>query len=607
MVIAGYSNHGSSGNYIRQMLEKGEKSAPRSVIGTLILSLAICIGLFQVITPTSAQAQLSPGDLAAPHEGLEGLTNCTECHEFGKGPSAKKCLQCHTGVSAAIKSEKGYHYLVVTKEKKACFSCHSDHSGKDFQLIHWENEMNKFNHKLTGLELSGKHETLVCRDCHKPDFLQTDFLKKHQQVNFSSTFLGLTEDCLGCHRDEHRNQLGADCTKCHATDHWIPARGFDHNKTKFVLAGKHADTQCKKCHPTQQSKIIISPQGKPDSAFAKFTGLDFKNCAPCHTDPHVGKLGEDCQKCHTQKAWSPASGFDHASTRFPLTGKHRKAKCESCHKNSTANVAKSGKNDKSSDVFAAYKGLDFATCQSCHKDVHNAKLGPDCKSCHQTNDWKSVKKGSFDHSRTEYPLLGKHLKVKCQACHKNGVKDARKLKSEFCADCHADTHNGQFSDRKDGGLCESCHSESGFKPSMFTTKRHNAESAFILTGAHLAQPCPICHVTKKNSKGKKEMRFTFEKTNCESCHKDIHHGQFTKSKPEKTCDNCHITDAWDKLAFDHNRDASYRLEGAHARTQCQNCHKTEKKGKKAFVRYRPLDSACKSCHSLKTLELLGKP
>ncbi len=571
---------------------------------TQMVALIIGLVLWQILSARVAQAQLSPGDLAAPHSAFEGLTNCTECHEIGKGPSADKCLSCHTGVKASIETEKGYHYRVVKQDKRACFSCHSDHSGKEFKLIHWENGIEKFEHQLAGYALKGKHESLECRNCHKPDFAKTEFLLAHQQVNLSKTFLGLTDNCLSCHGDEHRGQLGADCQNCHGSDHWTPARGFEHDKAKFTLVGKHATVQCQKCHKPLNDRVVISPAGVSDSAYSEFTGLSFGKCVSCHTDPHQSKLGDDCLKCHSQKAWSPASGFDHSSTKFALTGKHKSVLCEKCHKSVGAQKVSSGKSGKVEDAFAAYKGLEFGTCESCHTDVHQAKLGKDCQSCHKTNGWNSLKSNSFDHGKTEYPLLGKHKAVKCQSCHKTGVKDAKTLKSEHCTDCHSDTHKGQFADRSDGGACESCHTVSGFAPSQFTIERHNQESAFKLAGAHLAQPCPICHVTPKKGKGAKVMKFSFEKTDCVACHSDIHFGQFTVTSPEKGCVDCHGADAWQELVFDHNRDSKYVLEGAHAQTLCQNCHKTEKRKGKRFVRYRPLDSACKSCHSLETLELL---
>ena len=575
-----------------------------------MLTLAI-IGLCCWFLPVPARAQLSPGELAAPHEALEGLTNCTKCHEFGKGPSAEKCLACHTAVRDKIQSEKGYHFRKVTVEKQACFACHSDHSGRDFELTHWDDGMKRFDHQQTGYTLEGKHASIECRDCHKPDFQQTAFLQKHQEVNFAKTMLGLTDNCLSCHRDEHRGQLGKDCKQCHATDHWTPARGFDHAKSAFVLLGKHNTLQCDKCHKPLATQVVFAPSGTPDSVFTQFKGLKFANCASCHKDPHAGKLGNDCLKCHNNNAWSPASGFDHSTTKFPLTGKHKNVLCEKCHKNVGKNVAAGTgarkARGKSKDAFAAYKGLEFGTCESCHKDVHNKKFGADCVGCHQTTGWKKIRQGSFDHSKTDFPLIGKHTGVACEKCHKDGIAKAKNMKSEHCADCHTDEHNGQFADRSDNGVCESCHNEFGFAPSLFTVERHNKEGAFHLTGAHLAQPCPICHVSeKKKGRRKKVMKFRFAGKDCMTCHKDIHLGQFVSSAPKKECTDCHRTDSWHNLLFDHNRDAAYKLEGAHATTACKNCHKTEKKHGARFARYRPLDSACENCHSMKTLELLGK-
>ena len=49
---------------------------------------------------------------------------------------------------------------------------------------------------------------------------------------------------------------------------------------------------------------------------------------------------------------------------------------------------------------------------------------------------------NFDHSKTSFPLEGKHGKVACSKCHINGFK--KKLKFRFCDDCHEDKHSGQL-------------------------------------------------------------------------------------------------------------------------------------------------------------------
>ena len=42
---------------------------------------------------------LSPGELAKGHASLEGMANCTKCHEAGKRLSPTLCLECHNGLA----------------------------------------------------------------------------------------------------------------------------------------------------------------------------------------------------------------------------------------------------------------------------------------------------------------------------------------------------------------------------------------------------------------------------------------------------------------------------------------------------------------------------
>ena len=45
--------------------------------------------------PVPARAQLSPGDLSAPHAHLEGLRKCGQCHHLGDRDVRDRCLDCH--------------------------------------------------------------------------------------------------------------------------------------------------------------------------------------------------------------------------------------------------------------------------------------------------------------------------------------------------------------------------------------------------------------------------------------------------------------------------------------------------------------------------------
>jgi predicted CXXCH cytochrome family protein len=62
----------------------------------------------------------------------------------------------------------------------------------------------------------------------------------------------------------------------------------------------------------------------------------------------------------------------------------------------------------------------------------------DCKRCHVTGDWYP---SLFDHSKTAFPLDGKHVDVECRECHKPDPSAGDRMTSfkipKFeCIDCH---------------------------------------------------------------------------------------------------------------------------------------------------------------------------
>ena len=65
--------------------------------------------------------------------------------------------------------------------------------------------------------------------------------------------------------------------------------------------------------------------------------------------------------------------FDHSETRFPLTGRHRRVACESCHKSTLKDTPR--------------------RCISCHRkdDVHRGRR-PNCEKCHVTTNWGTIRR-----------------------------------------------------------------------------------------------------------------------------------------------------------------------------------------------------------------------
>jgi Cytochrome c7 and related cytochrome c len=525
-------------------------------------------------------AQLSPGDLSQAHAKLEGLDNCTRCHEKDRRLGPELCVVCHVSIKAQHDKKHSLHSRADFRE---CQLCHVEHQGRDFRLIHWKDSMTKFDHTTTGYTLDGKHLGLDCRKCHTASMIK-NLNKSDTTVNMKTTFLGLDTSCASCHFDEHRTQLGNNCVSCHATSGWKPAAKFNHDSSTFALAGKHQQADCVKCHKT------IVPTGArtvSDTSYQQFTNIAHNACTDCHTDVHKGTLGANCESCHSPNGWHNLTGtkFDHSKTRYPLVGKHAEVACEKCH------TAKTGRTD-----------LKFALCTDCHTDFHTgafakrAKKGQ-CEECHTVRGFSPTNFTVTQHEKTDYPLRGAHLAIPCITCHlgedTTGARTSQFVFSKFtCAYCHRDQHNGEVKTLVDKSGCETCHSIDGWSNVKFDHK----QTKFALEGKHSSTPCIQCH-SKPTPKGATPiLTMIGAKTLCNDCHNDVHRGQFASEKKVADCKSCHQPLDWHMTTFDHNKASEFHLDGAHKTVACVKCHTpiTDKNG--TWVRYKPLDSKCASCH-----------
>ena len=499
------------------------------------------------------------------------MSNCTQCHEVGKGPSREKCLACHTSLQERIEQGRGYHGRMPLGQVQGCPTCHSEHAGREFELVHWPEGEKGFDHALTGFPLRGRHAKLDCRKCHNETLMDKNL--KGSDLDRRRTYLGMPGDCLGCHFDEHRKQLGTNCVACHNEEQWKPAPVFDHTRTQYPLTGKHAAVKCASCHAQKADR------SGSDTSYVQYKDLKFQACTDCHKDPHQNRLGPNCTQCHGTDGWRTTAqkSVDHDKTDFPLRGKHVTVACDKCH--------------KSKDILAK---IPHAACTECHKDPHANRLGPNCTQCHTTDGWRILVEKSFDHSKTDFPLRGRHVSTPCEKCHTSGTRSAR-IPHALCANCHADVHRGQFAARPDSGRCEGCHTEQSFTPARFTVKDH-AATKFPLEGAHLAQSCLICHESTLTDAKGKYRRYRFENRTCLACHNDVHAGQFTLTDPPRECTHCHGVEQWRLPEFDHNSHTTYKLEGAHKTVPCLKCHKSEQIKGQTVVVYRETPRKCEHCH-----------
>lgn len=520
--------------------------------------------LLLVVSVNSIMAQLSPGDLSAPHAHLEGLSNCTQCHILGNKVSNEKCLTCHKEIQDRINASKGYHSSVEVKGKQ-CLVCHSEHNGKNFKLVRLD--ISKFDHKLTGYELSVPHAKKECKDCHTSKFITDPKLKAKK-----STYLGVGTECLSCHADYHLKTLAPACLDCHNPDSFKPASKFNHSNAKFKLIGKHINVDCLKCHKVEMI------DGKK---FQEFRGIQFNECTNCHKDPHNNKFGQNCSQCHNEESFQVVKGidkFDHNKTSFKLEGKHIGINCKACHKT------------KFTDP------LKFSKCKDCHVDYHKNQfvkngVAPDCSQCHDVKGFTLFSYTIEQHNLSAFPLQGAHVAIPCFECHKKQEKWNFREIGKNCKDCHKDIHQNliqaKYYPESD---CKSCHNETRWGDVAFD----HSKTEFKLDGTHKKQSCRACHF-KQDSYGIAQQKFSGMSKNCTECHTDRHFKQFEKNGVTN-CLECHSSENWKDSKFNHNT-AAFKLDGKHINVPCAKCHKPTQEGTVIYVKYKLKEFTCESCHS----------
>ena len=516
----------------------------------------------------NVSGQISPGELSNAHAFLEGVSNCTKCHDLGNKVTRDKCLDCHKEIKARVTLKKGVHATAdyLTKD---CFTCHNDHHGRNFKMLKFDKAT--FNHTTTGFELKGAHAKENCKGCncnlcHKPAFIKDPDLKKKV-----STFLGLNSECLSCHEDFHKAKMSPNCLNCHGFDTFKKAEGFDHNTTKFQLAGKHKSVSCEKCHkPT-----VIN--GKVEK---RFDGLLFNNCTNCHKDVHEDKFGQECKKCHSEESFhiiKSSGNFNHDKTDFKLIGKHQALDCKKCHKTNLTDKIKSGH------------------CFDCHTDYHQNEfikdgVTPDCDKCHNNNGFTETLYTIENHNLLKFRLDGGHLATPCISCHKKQEKWTFVKLGSSCVDCHPNNHKGFIQDKYyPDNKCTECHTVSSWKSPEF----EHSKTDFKLQGAHIKVSCVVCHYSKDET-GIVIQKFKGLSAECSGCHKNTHEGQFDVNG-KTDCLRCHGLDNWKKTIFDHKL-ARFKLEGAHIKVSCEKCHKEVITANGKYIAYKNNKLLCSDCH-----------
>lgn len=471
---------------------------------------------------------------AFPLTGAHRTATCANCHADGayRGrPST--CVACHQGNYTASRNPPHASAGFPT----ACEQCHSTTA--------WLGT--GFDHAQTTFPLAGAHRTVLCTACHG-----------------DGVYRGKSAACLSCHQPAYvatrlppHSQLGFStaCATCHSTTSWSGGT-FDHNTSAFPLTGAHRTATCANCHADGVYR------GRPSTCVACHQGNYASTTAPSHA---AAGYPTTCQQCHGTTSWF-GSGFDHASTTFPLLGAHRAVACASCHGD------------------GVYRGRSSA-CLSCHQSAYTASLRPPhsqlgfssvCTVCHAMSSWSG---GTFDHNTSPFPLTGAHRTATCNSCHADGAYRGR---PSTCLACHqanyAATSRPAHAASGFPTTCQECHSTTAWLGSGFD----HSLTTFPLVGAHRTVVCTSCHA---------DGVYRGKSTACLSCHQAAYtasgrppHSQLGFST---VCSTCHTMVAWAGGTFDHNT-THFALAGAHRAVACSGCH--------GDGVYRGKPTLCASCH-----------
>lgn len=268
------------------------------------------------------------------------------------------------------------------------------------------------------------------------------------------------------------------------------------------------------------------------------------------------------------QAQTPGDRFSHSATRFPLTGAHEVARCESCH------------------VQGVFRGLP-TQCSVCHARAsrtptatpmppnHVATTQP-CELCHTTSTFAGAR--------------FRHVGIapgSCMSCHNGTVASGKSpnhmVTSASCDSCHRTTAwlPAAFNHANVApGTCASCHNG---------TQATGKPANHVVTSAS----CDSCHRTTA------WIPATFSHANvapgtCGSCHNGTQaRGKSTTHMvTTRACDSCHRTTAWIPATYTHLTPA-YKPHSASV--TCLSCHKSNTEvATWTFAAYKP---DCAGCHA----------
>lgn len=215
---------------------------------------------------------------------------------------------------------------------------------------------------------------------------------------------------------------------------------------------------------------------------------------------HLGNFGLNCMQCHGTNNWKSATlrpetllslKFNHDTTAFKLTGKHRMTDCKSCH-SAADKAAQSGVE------ATTFKGTP-QTCVACHAEPtshkpHPKTFGVNCVQCHSTTAWKTATLVKHTFPMNHRAKNGKNSA--CVVCHPSTIKD------NFISTGPSTTSPSYAT-----YTCYGCHHHTPEKEAARHARRKVAD----------LNNCAHCHPTGRGNKGRAAVAGATDIELCHNC------------------------------------------------------------------------------------------
>ena len=228
-------------------------------------------------------------------------------------------------------------------------------------------------------------------------------------------------------------------------------------------------------------------------------------------------------------------------------------------------------------------------CTTCHGDqgAHGPGTfaGTSCPVCHlaalEHPGLPVHQQPAAGHAAASggFALRAPHDTLACTGCHVAGTGQPRFTPANVddCYTCHRAEYDSALASGKHlpgfPTTCVGCHATTQWPGAIFNHATAS-QGKFTLVGAHLIQPCTVCHDATTGA----PLYQPADQNDCVTCHQSDYDNALAIGKHlpgfPTTCTSCHTTTQWPGAVFDHDRQFFPIYSGTHRGewSSCTTCH-----------------------------------